>query len=1089
MRTIFIGLTVTLAAWAQVERASIVGTVTDKTGAVVAGVEIKVNHETTNTVAALRTDDSGNYAAPNLIPGAYTITAEHAGFNRRVYRGFTVQVGQTARLDITLDVGAVEQTVEVTSAIPMLHTEDATIGQVVVPQLIEALPQNGRNFAALAMSAPGVAALDFVQPGTINSGKRPDELRPGGTALQANGARSYLNQVLVDGIDATEMISQTFVVRPSVEGIQEFKVITNNAGAEFGRAGGAVIVISTKSGGNEFHGSAYEFLRNSRLDAKNYFDRPNEKIPPFRQNQFGASFGGRVIRDRTFFFMDYEGQREVVGQTRVVTVPTAPMKLGDFRGVIANGIFDPLTTTTTPLGRTRFTDDRVPASRFDPLAARMVNLYPEPQRAGLANNFVVNPTKHSATDRADLRLDHRLSSKDNLMGRYSIDDSRLSVPDTFNTDIGGSEDSFAGPNLVRGHSVVVSDIHTFRPNLIGDFRFGYTRFASDLRPTTLTNPVWSQIPGRDTSDAFQPSAPIVSPAGYAGLGNSRSDPLIRHENMAEYIANLTWQRGKHNLKYGIDFRRRLISETASPPGESAFGRFNFDSAFTNNPASPGGTGHVMAVMLLGYPTRTTRDFFIPGTAYVETQEYNAFAHDEWRVNNRLTLNLGVHYEVNTPFTERNNYWVNFNPATAELLIAGKNASRTANIDTDFGGVAPRFGFAYQVSPKTVLRGGYGIFYAPEGRHDTTIRQFRQVPFDLIFSIIPGSLVPDNKVSQGFKTLKDFPVVDPKNPFGNLKGITPDYRNASLQQFNLGMQRQVTSSSVFAATFLGSLGRRLTWNRPINQPDPGPGNIQQRRPYNGVFPNVTNISYLETSGASAYTSLQTTFEKRFSHGLYFVGNWTWAHGLDNAGGDGGANGPLPQDPRNRNADWGNMNSDVRHRVNLAWSYALPFGPGKRWGSGASGATRYLAGNWEFAGISVLQSGLPFTVQATGSPTNTGAGTRADVVPGIDPQPANQNINNWFNTAAFTTPSAARFAWGNLGRNTLTSPSVYNFDLTLIKKFPIRESRHIVFRAEFFNAFNTPQFALPASTIGATGVATISSTLRSSRQIQFALKYAF
>ncbi|MBI3697836.1 MAG: carboxypeptidase regulatory-like domain-containing protein [Acidobacteria bacterium] len=1086
MKKLAFGLLLATLSFGQVERASIVGAITDKSGAVVAGVEVKVTHETTNTTIPLRTDESGNYTAPNLVPGSYSITAEHAGFSRRIYRGFEVQVGQVARLDIMLEVGAVEQTVEVTGAIPLLHTEDATIGQVVVPQLIEALPQNGRNFIGLAMSAPGVAAGNFVQPGTINSGLRPDELRPGGTALQANGARSYLNQVLIDGIDATEMISQTFVVRPSIEGIQEFKVITNNAGAEVGRAGGALMVINTKSGGNNFHGSLFEFLRNSSLDAKNFFDRPNEKIPAFRQNQFGASLGGRLLRDRTFFFMDYEGQREVVGQTQVNTVPTAAMKQGDFRGAAPNGIFDPLTTTTSPLGRTRFADDRVPSSRFDPIAFKLVNLYPAPHTPGLANNYVANPTKRSATDRADLRIDHQLSRKDSLMGRYSIDDSRLTIPDTFNTDIGGREDSFAGPNPVRGHSLVVSDIHTFRTNLIADFRFGYTRFASLLTPTTLTNPVWKEIPGRDTSDPYQPSAPIISPAGYAGLGNSRSNPLIRHENMAEYIANLTWQRGSHNLKFGLDFRRRLISETASPPGESAFGRFNFDSSFANNPASPGGTGHVMAVMLLGYPARTTRDFFIPGTAYVESQEYNGYAHDEWRVNNRLTLNLGAHWEVNPPFTERNDYWVNFNPATAEVLLAGKNSSRTANIDSDWRSIGPRFGFAYQVSSKTVVRGGYGVFFAPEGRHDTTIRQFRQVPFDLIFSIIPGSLITDNLVAQGFRTLKDFPTVDPKKPFGNLKGITPDFRNGALQQFNFGVQRQVTSSSVFTAGFVGSLGRHLAWARPLNQPDPGPGNITQRRPYYSRYPDVVNISYLETSGSSAYASLQTTFEKRFSKGVYFVGNWTWAHGLDNAGGDGGANGPIPQDSRNRNADWGSMNSDVRHRVNLAWSYALPFGPGKRW-AGDSGWTRHLVGDWEFAGISVLQSGLPFTVQATGSPTNTGAGTRADVVRGVTPRPSSRTLGAWFNTAAFGFPTP--FNWGNAGRNILTGPPIYNFDLTLVKKFTLWERRQLIFRSEFFNAFNHPEFSLPAATIGATGVATISATQRPSRQIQFALKYAF
>jgi hypothetical protein len=902
--------------------------------------------------------------------------------------------------------------------------------------------------------------------------------------LQANGVRSYLNQVLIDGIDATEMISQTFVVRPAIEGVQEFKVLTNNAGAEYGRGAGAVINITTKSGANQFHGSVFEFLRNSALDAKNFFDRPDQAIPPFRLNQFGGALGGRIRRDKTFFFTDYEGYREVIGQTRVVTVPTAPIRAGNFSGVAPNGIFDPLTTNTSvsPAARQRFPADMIPASRFDPIAAKLLNLYPLPQRPGLANNYTVSPQKRSASDRADARIDHVFSQLNNFFFRYSIDESHLTIPDTFDTDIGGNEDSFAGPNDVRGQSIVAADTHTFRPNLIGDFRFGYTRFSSFLVPTTLANPVWKEIPGRDTKDPFQPSAPIISPAGYAGLGNSRSDPLIRQENMQEYIGNINWLKNSHNFRFGADIRRRLISETASPPGESAFGRFNFDNALTNNPASPGGTGHVMATMLLGYPARTTRDFFLPGQAFVNSNEFNFYARDEWRVRRNLTLNLGVHYEINTPFTEQNDYWANFDPTRAELLIAGQNGvSRTANINTDYSSIGPRFGLAWQMTPKTVVRAGYGVFFAPEGRHDTTIRQFRQVPFDLIFSIIPGALMPDNKVSQGFKGVNDFPPPDPKRPFGNLRGVTQDYRNAAVQQFNFGVQREIAGNSVVAVTFVGSLGRHLTWNQPLNQPDPGPGAINPRRPFFAKFPDVVNIQWVETAGNSAYASMQSSFEKRFGKGLYFLGNWTWAHGLDNSGGDGGANGPVPQDPRNRRADWGSQNSDIRHRVNLAWNYELPFG------ANLSGVSRQVVHGWELAGISVMQSGLPFTVTASGSPTNTGAGTRADPIPGVEGKIDNRSPSLWFNPGAFRTPLA--FNWGSLGRNTLTGPPIYNYDLTVTKRFPIGESYRLMFRAEFFNAFNTPQFTLPASTIGNTGVATISSTARANRQIQFALKLSF
>jgi len=1080
---------IAVLAWPQAERASIVGTVTDKSGAVVPAAEVRVLNEGTNTAIQVQSSESGDFSAPNLVPGTYTVTVQKAGFSRSVFKGFVIQVGQTARLDVAMDVGTVDVAVEVIGAQPLLQTEDATVGQVISPEPIAALPLNGRNFVQLAILAPGVNGLNYMQPNTINSGQRPDELRPGGTAVQANGVRSYLNQVLIDGIDATEMISQTFVVRPAVEGIQEFKVVTNNAGAEYGRGAGAVIVLTTKSGSNQFHGSVFEFLRNSAMDAKNFFDRPDLKIPPLRLNQFGGSLGGPVIRNKTFFFTTYEGYRELIGQTFQTAVPTAPMRIGNFQGIAANGIFDPLTTNAavTPATRQRFANDTIPASRFDPIAAKLVNLYPAPQRAGLANNFTVSPQKRSTVDRADVRADHVFSARNNFFFRYSIDDARLFIPDTFDTRIGGNENSFAGPNDVRGQSLVAADTHAFRPNLIGDFRFGYTKFDSSLLPTSLTDPVWKEIPGRDTSDPFQPTAPIIAPAGYGGLGNPRSSPLIRKENMKEALANVSWQKGSHNLKFGGDLRWRLVSETASPPGQSAFGRFNFDNAFTNNPASPGGTGHVMATLLLGYPNQTVRDFFIPATAYVNSKEFNFYARDEWRATRRMTLTYGVHYEVNTPFTERNNNWANFDPATARILVAGKDGvSSTANVNTFYGGIGPRFGLAYQIMPKTVIRAGYGIFFAPEGRHDTTIRQFRQVPFDLIFSIVPGALIPDNRVSDGFRKASDFPAVDYKNPLtwptnSNLRGIAGNFQSGAVQQFNFGIQREIGGGSVLSAMFVGSLGRHLSWNDNLNLPDPGAGAIAARRPYAAILPRVTNIQWVETVGNSAYMSGQLNFEKRFGRGLFLLSNWTWAHGLDNAGGDGGANGPLPQNRRDRRADWGSQNSDIRHRVNVAANWAVPVG------ANMTSPARHLVKNWELAGIAVMQGGLPFTVTATGSPSNTGNGTRADVVPGVDPKLENRTIDRWFNTAAFSIPTP--FNWGNVGRNTLTGPPIYNFDLTATRKFPFGEGRFVMFRAEFFNAFNTPQFTLPASTIGNTGVATISSTARAARQIQLALKVAF
>jgi hypothetical protein len=1076
--------------WGQVERASIVGTIRDNTGSVVPGVSVKVTNQGTNTSALLHTDGAGDYSATNLTPGVYTIEAETPGFSRRVYRDFTVQVAQVARLDITLEIGTVEQTVDVTAETPLLQTENAAVGQVISAQPISELPLNGRNFAQLALIAPGVTGLSYAQTGTIGAGTRPDEMRPGGTTIEANGARDSSNQLLLDGIDNSELIADTFIVRPTVDGLQEFKVMTNNAGAEFGRAGGAVIVTSTKSGTNRFHGSVFEFLRNSDLDAKNFFDRPNPvPIPPYKLNTFGGTIGGPILKNRTFFFVDYEGTRERLGQTVVVTVPTAAMKSGNFQGITTNGIFDPLTTTQvgSTYTRQRFPNDIVPASRFDPIAAKLVALYPLPQTSALANNYVANPVKQSTTDRGDVRIDHQISANQTLFGRYSGDSSRLFIPDTFNTQIGGNENSFAGPDDVLGQNMVVGYNRVMSPTVVAEYRLGFTKYKMFLLPTTLTDPVWSTIPGRETSDPFQPSAPIISPSGYAGLGNARSDPLIRREHMFENIGDVTWQHGSHNFKFGFDIRKREISETASPPGQSAFGRFNFDSSFTNNPASTAGTGQVIASMLLGDPASTVRDLFIPGTAHVFTNEYNMYARDVWRIGAKLTLNLGLHYEINTPFTESNNYWVNFDPVTATLLLAGKNASSTANIQTDHHAIGPRVGFAYQVSNKTVVRGGYGMFYDPQGNQGTNIRQERQFPYDLIYSLSPGSLFPGNTVSQGFFTLASIGPINVNSPFGSLKAVAPDYRNAAIYQFNWGVQRQLTSSTVVTLTYVGTLGRHLTWSLPLDQPSPGPGTIQTRRPYYAQFPSVTGISYLESAGNSEFESLQTVFEKRFSHGLYLNANWVWSHSMDNAPYDGGVDGPIPQDPTNRRKDWASSNNDARNRLNVYGTYELPFGPGKRFGNNTSAFNKYVVGGWQIDAIALMQSGQPFTVTTASAPTNTGTAGRADVVPGASQYPATRSVSQWFIPAAFTTPVA--YNWGNAGRNILNGPPAANFDFTAEKKFLFTEARQVWFRAEFFNAPNHPQFGMPAAIIGGTGVGTISGTARPSRQIQFALKFLF
>jgi Carboxypeptidase regulatory-like domain len=1082
---------------AQVERGTITGAVTDAKGANVADATVRVTEESTNETVLLQTDSAGEYTASNLTPGAYTVQVEKAGFASHVNKGFVIQVFQTARLDVVLNVGTVSESVQVTSALPLLQSENASVGQVISTQAINELPLNGRNMSQLAIIAPGVTGLNYAQTGTIAAGARPDELRPGGTTIVANGARDNANKVLLDGIDNTEMIAGTFIVRPSVEGLQEFAVLTSNVGAQFDRGMGAIVVTSTRSGSNEFHGSAYEYLRNSYVDSKNFFVRPGSPNPAYRLNDFGGRLGGPILHNKTFFFVNYEGYFERAASTLISTVPTLAERQGNFQGV-AN-IYDPLTTTAagSTYTRNQFTNNIIPASRFDPIAAQLVNAYPAPQTSTLSNNYTSYPLKLSDDNRGDVRVDHQISASQSFFARYSVNDTQIDVPNTYNSVIGGNENSFSGHAADRGQQGVLAYNKVITQSIVGEYRLGFNRFTSFLIAPVLTSPVWSQIAGGGPNPGYQPvaaaragnSAPIISPSGYGGLGNSRGEPQVRREHGIENVGNVSWLRGKHSFKFGIDVIDHMISETDTPPSQSAFGRFNFDGNFTNNPASPTGTGNAMASMLLGFPTQTAKDYFIPGTAHVLSTEYNYYALDDWRITRKLTLNLGLHYEIDTPYHEAHNFWVNFNPVTAAVEVAGQNGvSKAVGWNTDYGSVGPRIGFAYGYDAKTVVRGGYGVFFDPQTQAGTTIRQQRQWPFDLIYIITPGSLFPQNTVSQGFVSIGDIPPSVLAAPYGTLKGIAPNFKNASGQQYNLSVQRQLTGRSTFTASYVGSTGRHLSWINPIDQPSPGAGAIQARRPYNTQYPNVTAISYLMSVGTSNYNSLQLSFQQRLTAGLFLTANYVWSHAFDNSSFDGGADGPIPQDPTNRNADWASSDSDIHNRVNIYGTYELPFGPGKALFNGNSFVNRFLLGGWQVNGIFVGQSGLPFTVTTSGTATNTGASaSRANVVPGVPQYPSSKSVSQWFNPAAFSVPTA--YNWGNSKRNILRGPDEINVDSSAEKKFPITERTNLLFRFEAFNMFNHPQFQIPASVIATSGVGSITTTSNTARQLQLALRLTF
>ncbi len=1081
----------------------ITGSVTDKSGAVIAGADVTATSVRTGTERRVKTNETGLYAFPFLRPGEYKVTVQKEGFRQVVRDGLTLEVNQVARVDFTLDLGAVTETVEVTAAAPLIDSDTSAIGQVIETKAIEDLPLNGRNFVQLATLGPGVSGVGFGAKGTIMSGTRPDDLRPA-SELFSNGNREGSNNFLMDGVDNNERLTLSIVLRPSVESVREFKIQTNMFAADQGRNAGATVNVITKSGTNDWHGSAYEFLRNDALDARNYYARPDAAKPEFRQNQFGASFGGRIIPNKLFFFTNYEGFRRRQEVVFVNTVPTEGMRQGDFSGV--RDIFDPLTTRPDANAPSKYVRDpfpnrQIPMARFDSVMGRVVQAYPMPQRTGLVNNHTSAPKERQRWDQGDGRLDWSAGEKNNFFGRFSRQDTTTTKPSTFapTTIPGldevvslGDEGSFAGDSALTTHQAVLSWIRTFTPTFIMEARMGFNRFnlnftqegASDGAKLGEKLGVTNSNQG-PKSDGI----PIFSPAGYTGIGQTRSLPILRVENTYHPTFNFTHVRGKHTLKFGGDVRRRQLTIFQTNRGN---GRFNFGRTFTDNPNQTASTGDTMAAVLLGTANLIEQDFTLvwPG---IRQSEWGSYIQDDWRVNQRLTLNLGLRYEYDTRVSEVADRWTNFDVITGKLLIAGFNTDSNTGVRPDRNNFSPRFGFAYTARQGTVVRGGFGIFYNSAGSEGVLMRRHRQLPFG------PINTEDINQYSDNPRRVQDglrpIPVLDPNivanNPTGAMLTVAPDFRTGQAYQYNIQVQQQMPKDLVFKIGYVGNMGRGLDTTYDYNQPVPGPGAPGPRRPLIGIAPNVQGVTYNITDGRSAYHSLQTTLERRFRNGLGFVSAYTWSHSVDNvANAFGGAdNGPIPQDRRYRNADRGNSGFDIRHRFTHSMNYSLPFGKGRKWSMGSRLADA-LIGGWDANGILTLQTGLPFTPVLGTSVSNAG-GSRPDRFKSgtLD----NPTPNLWFDTSFNTTGAAwgipAQFTFGNGGRNILYGPGRVNLDGSLFKDFSPAERWRVQFRAEFFNLFNTPQFDLPNTAVGTPAAGTITRTIGNSRQVQLGLRLSF
>jgi Carboxypeptidase regulatory-like domain len=1100
-----------IAAWSTSSPAQttarVNGAITDSSNAVIPSARVTVTNVDTGTQRVTASDTMGFYEVSLLQPGDYNITVQKEGFRQFTRERVRLEVNQVARVDFVLQLGAVSETVDVEAAAPLLESSNSSIGQVIETKAVSDLPLNGRNFAQLAILSPGAIGVGYGPAGTIGSGSRPDDTRPG-AELMVNGNREMSNNFTLDGVDDNFRRNALITVRPSVEDILEFKMQTNLFGAEQGRNSGATVNVITKSGSNNFHGSTFEYIRNNDLDARNFFNAKGSSLqPPYHQHQFGASLGGPLIHNKVFFFTDYEGFRKQQGTvTSVNTVPTAAERMGDFSAV--RPIYDPASVVLTPgtasgYTRTEFPGDKIPAIRFDSVTSRLIQAYPLPTGPGLVGNQFTNPVLGQQYDQGDARVDYALSSSDTIFARFSRQDTRTQTPSTFGfrnvpgvsipLNLGNSN-TYAGTNNQIAYNAVAALTHTFSPSFLGDFRMGFSRFnmhnldaqAPSNGPglgTLLGVPYSNQLPQAN-------GMPIFSPSGYTGIGGPASIPTIRLENTFNPVANFTNLRSNHTVKFGTSLVRRQIIDYQMNQGN---GLFNFDTNFTADPNKPAGTGDGMAGFLLGAYSSLSQDLQLVWAGY-RVLEIATYIADDWRVTSRLTINIGLRYEFLPPPVEVANRMMNLNNQTGKVMIAGFNTDRHVGIQTQWKLLAPRFGFAYQLLHSTVVRGGFGLFYNASGTGGGLYRMHRYLPFAASDAVTVNELAPNyGKVQNGLPPapVTDFATVS-NNPVGSFLTVPPNYSNAYAQQFNLGVERELRADIVLKAFYLGNLGRRLDLNYNYNQAVPGPGAVAPRFPLYKIAPGVVGDTITATDGNSNYHSMQLSAEKRFSNGLSFLSAYTYAHSIDNVplqqGGNG--EGPIPQDPRYRFLDRGNSLFDVRHRFTQTLLYNLPVGKGRRYQIGQKWADT-LVGGWQVNLILTKQTGLPFAPVLANSVANTGTSSRPNLL--ADWHIPDPTIMHWFNTALNTPEGSwgtpAQFTYGNAGRGILRGPGRTNVDFSIFKQFAATEKVHLQLRAEFFNFLNHPQFDLPGQTIGSPSAGVITATVGTPRDIQFSLRLLF
>ena len=1063
-------------AQGQVDTGSISGVVKDSSGAVIPQANLVVTNTATAVAVTAQSNASGFFSVQDLKPGVYDVSAVVPGFDRVTKTGIEVRVQDHLDIDFQMIIGQTSTEISVESQAPALESETSSIGEVVDQKQIVGLPLNGRNYIQLA---------------TLGAGTTPSQRSTERNTFVSNGARPIQNSYMLDGIDNKNKIvgfdsSSAQSIEVNVDALQEFKVQTSNFSAEFGQSAGAVVNVSIKSGTNGIHGSLFEFARNNFFDAEPYFQPAGGATPKFIQNQFGATVGGPIIKDRTFFFFGWQSSREVNAAPQLASVPT----LANREGIFSTPIYDPATTVANPDGkgyiRMPFANNTIPASRFDPVAAKLLALYPLPNLKG-KNNFFSDQEESIDADQFLGRIDHRFSEHDSMFGRYVSTANTNFLPATLPPP--ANDPSIVHP---EAHSFAASETHIFRPNLINEARIGYqeTREQQQADSSRLFDQ-YGIIGAPDVSTIY--GLPTFAISGFSTLGTpgpgalptpatgSGNLPIDKQGRTIQADDNLSWVRGRHTIKMGFDFQQVTLYANVTLQARP---NYAFNGVYTQNPQSRPGTGSALADFLLGYTSASQ----VSTTSLSESRQhiYQGYVQDDWQVNSRLTLNLGLRYELPLPFYETDNNYADAilepGPYYGQLLNAhnlagtGYSNSFTAANDHNF---APRVGYAFKLTNKTVIRSAFGVFYGRDENVPVARRPTNNPPYFVLSSYTSDQIDPSIILSQGFPSTALSPtnVTDPSvNSY--LKHSPTPYT----QQWNFNIQQEFAGGFIAQVAYIGSSSHDLYFPAQIDTPAPAAGSVQARRPlpqYSAVYEYAPFVS-------SNYNALQAQVERRFKNGLELLAAYTWSHSIDNGSSNADNDGFVPENPNNFAAERGNSNFDVRQRFVLNSVYELPFGKGKPYLSNNRWANAVLGG-WQLTGIFSAQTGLPFTPVLSVDNTNTGTTARPNRVASGALSSDVRNPQNWFNEAAFVTP--AQYTYGNSGRNILRGPGFRNMDVGLSRFFVLTERFNLEFRAEAFNIFNTPELGLPNATLGVATTGTITTVVNPQRELQLALRLRF